>query len=109
MVEYSSTPYLLFMLGEYVAITTMCALTTIMFLGGWLPPVSVAPFTWVPGVVWFTAKLVFVFFMFAMVKAFVPRYRYDQLMRLGWKVFLPLSLVMVVAVAGFLHTFQLAP
>jgi NADH-quinone oxidoreductase subunit H len=109
MVEYSSTPYLLFMLGEYVAITTMCALTTIMFLGGWLPPVAVAPFTWVPGVVWFTAKLVFVFFMFAMVKAFVPRYRYDQLMRLGWKVFLPLSLIMVVAVAAFLHIFQLAP
>jgi NADH-quinone oxidoreductase subunit H len=109
MVEYSSTPYLLFMLGEYVAITTMCALTTIMFLGGWLPPVAVAPFTWVPGVVWFTAKLVLVFFMFAMVKAFVPRYRYDQLMRLGWKVFLPLSLIMVVAVAAFLHIFQLAP
>src|SRR4026208_667208 len=85
MVEYSSTPYLLFMLGEYVAITTMCALTTIMFLGGWRPPVSVAPFTWGPGVVWFTAKLLLVFFMFAMVKAFVPRYRYDQLMRLGWK------------------------
>jgi NADH-quinone oxidoreductase subunit H len=109
MVEYSSTPYLLFMLGEYVAITTMCALTTIMFLGGWLPPVAVAPFTWVPGIVWFTAKLVLVFFMFAMVKAFVPRYRYDQLMRLGWKVFLPLSLLMVVAVAGFLHIFGLAP
>ena len=109
MVEYSSTPYLLFMLGEYVAITTMCALTTVMFLGGWLPPIAVAPFTWVPGVVWFTAKLVFVFFMFAMVKAFVPRYRYDQLMRLGWKVFLPLSLIMVVAVAGVLHIFELAP
>jgi NADH-quinone oxidoreductase subunit H len=109
MVEYSSTPYLLFMLGEYVAITTMCALTTVMFLGGWLPPVAVAPFTWVPGVVWFALKLVFVFFMFAMVKAFVPRYRYDQLMRLGWKVFLPLSLIMVVAVAGFLQYFGLAP
>jgi NADH-quinone oxidoreductase subunit H len=109
MVEYSSTPYLLFMLGEYVAITTMCALTTVMFLGGWLPPVAVAPFTWVPGIVWFTAKLVLVFFMFAMVKAFVPRYRYDQLMRLGWKVFLPLSLIMVVAVAGFLQYSGLAP
>jgi NADH-quinone oxidoreductase subunit H len=109
MVEYSSTPYLLFMLGEYVAVTTMCALTTVMFLGGWLPPVAVAPFTWVPGVVWFTLKLVFVFFMFAMVKAFVPRYRYDQLMRLGWKVFLPLSLIMVVAVAGFLQYSGLAP
>jgi NADH-quinone oxidoreductase subunit H len=72
------------MLGEYVAITTMCAMTTILFLGGWLPPVSIAPFTWVPGIFWFAAKLVFVFFMFAMVKAFVPRYRYDQLMRLAW-------------------------
>jgi len=109
MVEYSSTPYLLFMLGEYVAITTMCALTTIMFLGGWLPPLAVVPFTWVPGIFWFTGKLVLVFFMFAMVKAFVPRYRYDQLMRLGWKVFLPLSLFMVAAVAGVLHFFELAP
>ena len=108
-VEYSSTPYLLFMLGEYVAITTMCALTTIMFLGGWLPPVDVWPLNLVPGFVWFLLKLVFVFFMFAMVKAFVPRYRYDQLMRLGWKVFLPLSLFMVVAVAAVLHFFELAP
>jgi NADH-quinone oxidoreductase subunit H len=103
MVEYSSTPYLLFMLGEYVAIVTMCTLTTILFLGGWLPPIAVAPFTWVPGVIWFLAKVTFVFFMFAMVKAMVPRYRYDQLMRLGWKVFLPLSLVMVVVVAGVLQ------
>jgi NADH-quinone oxidoreductase subunit H len=103
MVEYSSTPYLLFMLGEYVAITTMCALTTILFLGGWLPPVSVAPFTWVPGIIWFLLKLIFVFFLFAMVKALVPRYRYDQLMRLGWKVFLPLSLGMVVLVAAVLQ------
>ncbi len=108
-VEYSSTPYLLFMLGEYVAIVTMCALTTIMFLGGWLPPLDIAPFNWVPGLVWFLLKLVFVFFMFAMVKAFVPRYRYDQLMRLGWKVFLPLSLFMVVAVAAVLQYFELAP
>jgi NADH-quinone oxidoreductase subunit H len=108
MVEYSSTPYLLFMLGEYVAITTMCALTAIMFLGGWLPPVDVAPFNLVPGVFWFVGKLVFAFFMFAMVKAFVPRYRYDQLMRLGWKVFLPLSLFMVVAVAAVLQFAELA-
>jgi NADH-quinone oxidoreductase subunit H len=108
-VEYSSTPYLLFMLGEYVAITTMCALTTIMFLGGWLPPIDLWPLNLVPGIFWFLAKLVFVFFMFAMVKAFVPRYRYDQLMRLGWKVFLPLSLVMVAAVAAFLQFFELAP
>jgi NADH-quinone oxidoreductase subunit H len=103
MAEYSSTPYLLFMLGEYVAITVMCALTVILFLGGWLPPFDVAPFNWIPGVVWFTLKVVLVFFMFAMVKAIVPRYRYDQLMRLGWKVFLPLSLLMVVVVAGVLQ------
>ncbi len=109
MVEYSSTPYLLFMLGEYVAIVTMCALTTILFLGGWLPPLDVAPLNWVPGIFWFVLKITFVFFMFAMVKAFVPRYRYDQLMRLGWKVFLPLSLICVIAVAGVLHFFDLAP
>ena len=109
MVEYSSTPYLLFMLGEYVAIVLMCALTTILFLGGWLPPFDIAPFNWLPGVFWFVFKVVFVFFMFAMVKAIVPRYRYDQLMRLGWKVFLPLSLFMIVAVASVLHFFDLAP
>jgi NADH-quinone oxidoreductase subunit H len=103
MVEYASTPYLLFMLGEYVAIVTMCAMTTILFLGGWLPPVAVAPFTWVPGIVWFLLKVILVFFMFAMVKAIVPRYRYDQLMRLGWKVFLPISLAMVVIVAAWLQ------
>lgn len=99
MVEYSSTPYLLFMLGEYVAIMTMCSLTTILFLGGWAPPVALPPFTWLPGVFWFALKVCLVFFMFALVKAFVPRYRYDQLMRLGWKVFLPLSLASVVIVA----------
>jgi NADH-quinone oxidoreductase subunit H len=103
MVEYSSTPYLLFMLGEYVAIVSMCALTSILFLGGWLPPVDVVPFTWVPGIVWFTIKVCVVFFMFAMVKTIVPRYRYDQLMRLGWKVLLPTSLAAVVAVAAFLQ------
>jgi len=103
MVEYSSTPYLLFMLGEYVAITTMCAMTTTLFLGGWQPLIHVAPFNRVPGVIWFIAKICFFFFWFAMVKAFVPRYRYDQLMRLGWKVFLPISLVMVVAVAAVLQ------
>ncbi len=102
MIEYSSTPFLLFFLGEYVAIVLMCALTTILFLGGWLPPFDFVPFTWVPGVIWFMLKVFFVFFMFAMVKAFVPRYRYDQLMRLGWKVFLPISLFMVVATAAFL-------
>ncbi|MCQ0990034.1 NADH-quinone oxidoreductase subunit NuoH [Jiella marina] len=105
MVEYGSTPYMMFMLGEYAAITLMCCLTTILFLGGWLPPFNFAPFTWVPGVIWFLAKVALVFFMFAMVKAFVPRYRYDQLMRLGWKVFLPLSLAMVVIVAFVLQLF----
>jgi NADH-quinone oxidoreductase subunit H len=109
MVEYGSTPYLLFMLGEYVAITTMCALATIMFLGGWLPPIPYAPFTWVPGVIWFVLKVFFMFFLFAMAKAIVPRYRYDQLMRLGWKVFLPLSLAAVVIVAAVLHFAGLAP
>src|SRR4029077_1760596 len=103
MVEYGSTPYMMFMLGEYVAITTMCALATILFLGGWLPPVPYAPFTWVPGVIWFTLKAMFMFFLFAMVKAIVPRYRYDQLMRLGWKVFLPLSLAMVAIVAAVIQ------
>jgi NADH-quinone oxidoreductase subunit H len=106
MIEYSSTPFLLFFLGEYVAIVLMCALTTILFLGGWLPPFDFAPFTWVPGVVWFLIKVCFVFFMFAMVKAFVPRYRYDQLMRLGWKVFLPISLFMVVATASFIKLWE---
>ncbi|MGE0037172.1 MAG: NADH-quinone oxidoreductase subunit NuoH [Xanthobacteraceae bacterium] len=102
-VEYSSTQFLLFFLGEYIAILTMCAMATILFLGGWLPPFPVAPFTWIPGVIWFVLKVVFMFFLFAMVKAIVPRYRYDQLMRLGWKVFLPVSLAMVAIVAGVLQ------
>ncbi|CAO4183833.1 NADH-quinone oxidoreductase subunit NuoH [Methylorubrum populi] len=109
MVEYSSTPYLLFMLGEYVAIMTMCALGTVLFLGGWLSPIPFVPFTWVPGVIWFALKASFLFFMIAMVKAMVPRYRYDQLMRLGWKVFLPLSLISVVVVAFVLKLTGLAP
>jgi NADH-quinone oxidoreductase subunit H len=108
MVEYGSSPYMMFMLGEYVAIVTMCAMGTIMFLGGWLPPVPYPPFTWVPGVVWFVLKTLFMFFGFAMVKAIVPRYRYDQLMRLGWKVFLPLSLATVAIVAGVLQYGHLA-
>jgi NADH-quinone oxidoreductase subunit H len=108
-VEYSSTPYLLFMLGEYVAIIGMCALGSILFLGGWLSPIPFAPFTWVPGVIWFVLKATFLFFLIAMVKAMVPRYRYDQLMRLGWKVFLPISLAMVVVVAGVLKLTGLAP
>ena len=109
MVEYSSTPYLLFMLGEYVAIITMCALGTILFLGGWLSPIPFAPFTWVPGVIWFVLKASFLFILIAMVKALVPRYRYDQLMRLGWKVFLPLSLAMVIIVATVLMATGNAP
>ena len=103
MVEYSSTPYMMFMLAEYVAVVLVCALTVILFLGGWLPPFNFAPFTWIPGVVWFVLKVCFLFFVFAMVKAMVPRYRYDQLMRLGWKVFLPLSLAAVVIVAFVLQ------
>jgi NADH-quinone oxidoreductase subunit H len=108
-VEYSSTPYLLFMIGEYLNIVLMCAMTSILFLGGWLPPLNIVPFTLVPGVFWFILKVCFVFFMFAMVKAIVPRYRYDQLMRLGWKVFLPFSLFWVVLTAGVLQAFHIAP
>jgi NADH-quinone oxidoreductase subunit H len=86
----------------------MCALTTILFLGGWLPPFDFAPFTWVPGVIWFVLKVCFVFFIISMAKGVLPRYRYDQLMRLGWKVFLPISLFMVVATAAFLKLTGLA-
>ena len=106
MVEYSSTPYMLFMLGEYVSIVLLCSLGTVLFLGGWLPPFPVAPFTWIPGVLWFALKVGFLFFLVSMVKAMVPRYRYDQLMRLGWKVFLPLSLAAVVVVAAVLRLWQ---
>ncbi|WP_136634982.1 NADH-quinone oxidoreductase subunit NuoH [Pseudooceanicola onchidii] len=101
-VEYSSTPFLLFMIGEYVAIVLMCALVSLLFLGGWLSPIPGLP----DGVLWFVLKLIFVFFIFALTKAVVPRYRYDQLMRIGWKVFLPLSLAWVVIVA-FLAKFEL--
>ena len=100
-VEYSSTPFLLFMIGEYVAIVLMCALVSLMFFGGWLSPIPGLP----DGVLWMVLKMIFVFFIFAMVKAITPRYRYDQLMRLGWKVFLPLSLAWVVIVA-FLAKFE---
>ncbi|HEY4343258.1 MAG TPA: NADH-quinone oxidoreductase subunit NuoH [Parvibaculum sp.] len=109
MVEYSSSPYMMFMLGEYVAIILMSAMMAILFFGGWLPPFDVVPFTWVPGFIWFMLKLSMVFFMISMVKAFVPRYRYDQLMRLGWKVFLPFSLFWVVLTAGVLVGFGLVP
>jgi NADH-quinone oxidoreductase subunit H len=94
-VEYSSTPFLLFMAGEYIAIFLMCALTTLLFFGGWLSPIPGLP----DGAIWMVLKMAFFFFLFAMVKAIVPRYRYDQLMRIGWKVFLPLSLAWVVIVA----------
>ena len=108
MTEYSSTLYVVFMIGELANIVLMCAMCTILFLGGWLPPVDIAPFNWVPGVVWFILKMGLMFFMFAMTKVIVPRYRYDQLMRLGWKVFLPLSLGWVVLTAGFLQYFGMA-
>ncbi|MBY5989193.1 MULTISPECIES: NADH-quinone oxidoreductase subunit NuoH [Roseovarius] len=100
-VEYSSTPFLLFMAGEYIAIFLMCALTSLLFFGGWLSPIPGLP----DGVLWMVAKMAFFFFLFAMVKAITPRYRYDQLMRLGWKVFLPLSLAWVVIVS-FLAKFE---
>jgi NADH-quinone oxidoreductase subunit H len=102
MVEYSSTPFLLFQIGEYLNIVLMCALASILFFGGWLPPWDVWPLNAVPGVIWLLIKIWVFFFMFAMVKAIVPRYRYDQLMRLGWKVFLPISLFWVAATAGYL-------
>jgi NADH-quinone oxidoreductase subunit H len=102
-VEYSASLFLLQFLTELVAVLTMSALTAVLFLGGWLSPLPFPPFTWVPGLIWFLIKAWSVVFMFSMVKAFVPRYRYDQLMRLGWKVFLPISLFMVVLVAAVLE------
>jgi NADH-quinone oxidoreductase subunit H len=107
--EYSGMPFVLFLFGEYINILLMCAMTTILFLGGWLPPIDIYPLNAIPGFVWFLLKVTFVFYLFAMVKAFVPRYRYDQLMRLGWKVFLPLSLFAVVATSSILFFFNLAP
>jgi NADH-quinone oxidoreductase subunit H len=109
MVEYSSTPYLLFMVGEYMNIVLMCAMLSILFFGGWLPPLDIPPFNWIPGVLWLILKVWIFFFLFAMVKAIVPRYRYDQLMRLGWKVFLPISLVWVVVIAGYLLALNRLP
>jgi NADH-quinone oxidoreductase subunit H len=102
-VEYGASLFLLQFLTELVAVLTMSSLTALLFMGGWLPPLPFAPFTWVPGVIWFLLKAWFVVFCFSMVKAFVPRYRYDQLMRLGWKVFLPISLASVVIVAAVLQ------
>ncbi|MGH7000348.1 MAG: NADH-quinone oxidoreductase subunit NuoH, partial [Stellaceae bacterium] len=101
-VEYSSMTFALFYLGEYANMILMSAMTSILFLGGWLAPFGVAPFTWIPGPIWFFAKIAFVLFGFLWVRATMPRYRYDQLMRLGWKVFLPLSLAWLAATAAFL-------
>ncbi len=107
--EYSAFPFALFFLGEYANMILMSGITTILFLGGWLPLFDFAPFTWIPGPVWFAGKVAFVLFFFLWARATFPRYRYDQLMRLGWKVFLPLSLFWVVATAGFLIAFDLVP
>ena len=101
-VEYSSMSFALFFLGEYANMFLMAAMTTILFLGGWLPPFGIEPFTWIPGPIWFVLKICFIMFVFVWVRATFPRYRYDQLMRLGWKVFLPFSLFYLVLVAGVL-------
>ena len=108
-VEYGAMTFGLFFLGEYANMILMSALTSILFLGGWLPPVDLAPFTWVPGPIWFILKICFVLFMFVWVRATFPRYRYDQLMRLGWKVFLPLSLGWLILTAGVLLAFGWLP
>ncbi len=107
--EYSGMMYALFWLGEYANILLMCALGSILFLGGWLSPLDIAPFNLVPSPIWLIFKILLLFILFALVKAIVPRYRYDQLMRLGWKVFLPLSLFWVVLTSGFLFYFDLLP
>ncbi len=108
-VEYSSMSFALFFLGEYANMILMSAITSILFLGGWLAPFGIAPFTWIPGVFWFLLKIGFVLFCFLWVRATFPRYRYDQLMRLGWKVFLPLSLIWLVITAGALVAFGWLP
>ena len=107
--EYSGMMYAMFWLGEYANILLMCALGSILFLGGWLSPIDLYPFTLVPGAAWLIFKILFLFILFALVKATVPRYRYDQLMRLGWKIFLPLSLIYVVLTASYLFYFNLLP
>jgi len=107
-VEYSAMTFALFFLGEYANMILMSAMTTILFLGGWLPPVDVAPFNWIPGPVWFAFKIAAVLFVFIWVRGTFPRYRYDQLMRLGWKVFLPLSLA-TVAIVGGVVAYDLLP
>jgi NADH-quinone oxidoreductase subunit H len=108
-VEYSSMTFAMFFLGEYANMILMSAMTAILFLGGWLPPFEIAPFTWIPGPIWFALKIGSVLFLFLWVRATFPRYRYDQLMRLGWKVFLPLSLAWVVLTAGWLIVFDQVP
>ena len=107
--EYSGMMYAMFWLGEYANILLMCAMGAILFLGGWMSPIDVYPFTLVPSAIWLILKILLLFFLFALVKAIVPRYRYDQLMRLGWKVFLPLSLIWVVLTASYLFYFNLLP
>ena len=107
--EYSGMMYAMFWLGEYANIFLMCAMGAILFLGGWMSPIDIYPFTLVPGAIWLILKILFLFILFALVKAIVPRYRYDQLMRLGWKVFLPLSLTWVVLTASYLFYFNLLP
>jgi len=107
--EYSSASFVLFFLAEYASMILMSAMTVILFLGGWLPPFDIFPFNVVPGIIWFTAKIIFVLFLFIWVRGTFPRYRYDQLMRLGWKIFLPLSLFWVVVTAGFLTVFDMVP
>ena len=107
--EYSGMMYAMFWLGEYANILLMCAMGSILFLGGWLSPIEIYPFTLIPGAIWLIFKILFLFVLFALVKATVPRYRYDQLMRLGWKIFLPLSLTWVVLTASYLFYFNLLP
>ena len=107
--EYSGMMYAMFWLGEYANILLMCAMGAILFLGGWMSPIEIYPFTLIPGAIWLILKILFLFILFALVKAIVPRYRYDQLMRLGWKVFLPLSLTWVVLTASYLFYFNLLP
>ncbi len=107
--EYSGMMYAMFWLGEYANILLMCALGSILFLGGWLSPIDLYPLNLIPGAIWLIFKILFLFILFALVKAIVPRYRYDQLMRLGWKIFLPLSLTYVVLTASYLYYFNLLP
>ena len=107
--EYSGMMYAMFWLGEYANILLMCALGSILFLGGWLAPINISPFNMVPPPLWLIFKILFLFVLFALIKAIVPRYRYDQLMRLGWKVFLPFSLIWVVLTSGYLLYFDLLP